>query len=107
MYNPDTEVLFPSRVIPTLAPLHGPDWSALIERLQSDQASPEERYGFVLMMVRLCGCAGCNADSFRAMRGCTSCARQAAKRLRGSDTEILQQYRAMIQEVETHLRKGD
>jgi hypothetical protein len=105
MYNSDTEVLFPARVIPTLRPLHGEAWQALVDRLQSGEAEPKELYAFVLMMARMCGCVGCNADSFRAMRGCTQCARQTVRRFRGGDDELLEQYQQMMKDVELQLQK--
>jgi hypothetical protein len=106
MYNSDTEVLFPSRVILTLGSLHGEEWRRLIDRIASAEALPAERHAFVLMMVRMCGCVGCNADSFRAMRGCTQCARQTVRRYRGGDTEIVEQYRQVLKEVEAYLQKN-
>ncbi len=106
MYNSDTEVLFPSRVIPQLRSLHGEEWKSLVDHVHSADSTPSERYAFVLMMVRLCGCVGCNADSFRAMRGCTQCARQTVRRLRGSDKEIVEQYRQVQKEVEALLQKN-
>lgn len=106
MHNQDTEVLFPTRVIPTLRPLHGEEWRRLVDRVQSAEATPSELYAFVLMMVRQCGCVGCNADSFRAMRGCTQCARQTVKRLKGTDREIVDQYRQVLKEVEAYLQKN-
>jgi hypothetical protein len=106
MYNSDTEVLFPSRVIPLLRSLHGDEWRRLIDYIHSAESSSAERYAFVLMMVRICGCVGCNADSFRAMRGCTQCARQTVRRLRGSDREIIDQYRQVQREIEAYLQKG-
>ena len=106
MYNSDTEVLFPSRVMATLQSLHGEAWRRLIDRIQSPEAVPAERHAFVLMMVRMCGCVGCNADSFRAMRGCTQCARQTVRRFRGGDAEFVEQYRQVLKEVETYLQKN-
>ncbi len=106
MYNSDTEVLFPSRVIPQLRSLHGEEWCSLVDYVRSAESTPAERYAFVLMMVRLCGCVGCNADSFRAMRGCTQCARQTARRMRGSDRDIIEQYRQVQKEVEAYLQKN-
>lgn len=105
MYNSDTEVLFPIRVIPSLISLHGEEWSHLIEYISSAEATPAERHAFVLMMVRMCGCVGCNADSFRAMRGCTQCARQTARRFRSGDHEIVEQFRQVYKEVEAYLQK--
>lgn len=105
MFNADTEVLFPLRVIPSLRSLHGDAWRRLIDRFQANEESESERFAFVLMMVRLCGCVGCSADSFRAMRGCTLCARQTVKRFRGTDTEIVEQLRQVQKEVEAYLLK--
>lgn len=105
MFNQDTEVLFPIRVIPALRDQHGEEWGQLIDRLQSQESTPAERYAFVLMMVKMCGCVGCNADSFRAMRGCTQCARQTVKRNRGGDRDLLEQFRQVTREVEAHLQK--
>jgi hypothetical protein len=105
MYNSDTEVLFPSRVIPSLRDLHGEEWSTLVEHISSAKATPAERDAFVLMMVRMCGCVACNADSFRAMRGCSQCSRQTARRFRGGDHEIVEQYRQAYNEVEAYLQK--
>lgn len=106
MYNSDTEVLFPSRVIPQLRTLHGEAWRELSDRVCSAKSIPAERYAFVLMMVRLCGCVGCNANSFRAMRGCTQCARQTVRRIRGGDKEIMEQFQQMQKEVDAHLQKS-
>jgi hypothetical protein len=107
MYNQDTEVLFPSRVTPSLAGLHGEEWRHLVERIQSEESLPVERHAFVLMMVRMCGCAGCNADSFRAMRGCTQCARQTVRRNKGGDKELLEQYQQVRREIEAYLLKNN
>jgi hypothetical protein len=105
MYNKDTEVLFPSRVILTLRALQGDEWRKLIDRLQEEDCKPEERHAFVLMMARMCGCAGCNADSFRAMRGCTQCARQTIRRVKSGDGELLEQYQQMSREVDAYMQK--
>jgi len=106
MYNSDTEVLFPSRVIPQLRSLHGEEWRQLVDYINSAESTSAERNAFVLMMVRMCGCVGCNADSFRAMRGCTLCARQTVRRLRGGDREIVEQFRQVQKEVEAYLQKN-
>lgn len=105
MYNSDTEVLFPSRVIPSLRGLNGEAWKHLVDHVTAPEATPAERHAFVLMMVRACGCVGCNADSFRAMRGCSQCARQTVRRFRGDEQELMDQYRQVVKEVEAFLQK--
>jgi len=105
MYNPDTELFFPLRVIPSLKGLRNAPWHELVERVSSVEASDEEQYAFVLMMARLGGCVTCNADSFRAMRGCTVCANQTIRRFRGSDNDLLEQFAQCKKEVEIFIKK--
>ena len=105
MYNPDTELLFPLRVIPFLQAVRGEEWSNLIDRLRDGKTTPVERYAFVLMMVRMGGCVSCDSDSFRAMRGCTACAKQTVKRFRGSDADLIDQVVLVQKEVELFLKK--
>jgi len=105
MYNPDTELLFPIRVIPTLSALRGEIWRALIARVSSQNASSIDQLAFVLMMVRLGGCVTCSSDSFRAMRGCTQCAWQTIRRFRGNDQALLDQFEQAYREIQEHSAK--
>ncbi|NPV75992.1 MAG: hypothetical protein HPY59_06395 [Anaerolineae bacterium] len=105
MYNSDTELLFPLRIIPNLGELRNAPWRDLVERVSSADASEVDQYAFVLMMTRLGGCVTCNADSFRAMRGCTVCAHQTIRRFRGSDKDLLEQFDQCKKEVENFIKK--
>ncbi len=105
MYNSDTELLFPLRVIPTLESARGETWRDLIKRLSAPEADVVDRLAFVMLMVKYGGCMACTIDSFRAMRGCTQCARQTVRRLRGSDQEIIEQFLHMRADVEAMMRK--
>ncbi|OJX41346.1 MAG: hypothetical protein BGO78_01010 [Chloroflexi bacterium 44-23] len=106
MYNSDTEVIFPLRSVPFLRGLRGPQWDQLIDYILSDLASQQEQIAFILMIVRLVGCSGCNADSFRAMRGCTKCAQQSIKRYRGEDQDLINLYEKTKQEIQNNPRIG-
>lgn len=105
MYNPDTEILFPLRVLPSLRSIHGEEWQRLVDQILANDCPIKERYTFALMMVKMCGCVGCNADSFRAMRGCSQCARQTVRRNRSSDQELTDQYRLIHKEVIAYMKK--
>ncbi len=105
MYNSDTELLFPLRVLSTLGSLRGETWRQLVKQVSAQEADTAGQMAFVLMMVRLGGCVTCNADSFRAMRGCTQCAWQTIRRFRGSDEELLGQFEQSRVEVEQYLSK--
>jgi len=103
MYNSDTELLFPPRVIPKLRDLRGEQWRNLVEQVMKQEAMSVDLLAFVLMMIRLNKCATCHADSFRAMRGCTQCAQQATRRFRGSDEELVELFAQAREEVEAYL----
>ena len=99
MYNNDTELLFPSRVIEHLADLRGEEWELLVKRVQDLPEDDVDHLAFVLMMTKLDGCNTCNSDSFRAMRGCTQCAILSIRRYRGSDKELLKQFEKARKEI--------
>jgi hypothetical protein len=106
MYNDDTEILFPSRIIPNLKGLHGKKWDDLLERVITLGHASPDHIAFVLMMVKLGGCASCNADSFRAMKGCTQCARQTIRRYRGDDEELHRSYDEALVETRAYLENS-
>ena len=105
MIHEDTEVIFPPRVIPVLQDLRDKDWHDLVSRVSKLSLIDPERLGFVLMMTKICGCSTCQADSFRAMRGCTYCATQAVRRHRGDDMELIAGFSEAHAEVQQYLNK--
>ena len=105
--NPDTEISFPLRVIPLLRSLRGDKWQALVDSLSTADAEELDLAAFSLMMVRLGGCAACTSDSFRAMRGCTHCARLTVKRYKNSDEELIGLFHNAREDVKEFLRKND
>ena len=92
MYNNDTELLFPSRVIKSLKGLRDEEWDDLIKRVEKLPEDDPDHLAVVLMMTKLDGCMTCNADSFRAMRGCTQCAILNVRRYRGTKKQFDQLY---------------
>jgi hypothetical protein len=99
MYNNDTELLFPTRVIKDLAGLRGPEWDELVNRVKNLAEDSIDHLAFVLMMTKLDGCTTCNSDSFRAMRGCTQCAILNIRRFRGSDKELIRLFEQARKEI--------
>jgi hypothetical protein len=100
MYNEDTELIFPNRVIPTLRDLRGASWRRLVDKVGEQEVDAPDQVAFVLMMARVDGCMNCSADSFRAMKGCTQCAQDAVRRYRGDDKELLQMFKEARKDVE-------
>ena len=99
MYNPDTDLIFPPRVIPALSTERSSVWKDLVALAQKSDSDSPEKVAFILMMARLNNCATCNADSYRAIQGCSSCARQALKRFHGTDEELVRLFAAARREI--------
>lgn len=99
MYQSDTEILFPMRVAPSLRDLRGARWKFTVERACSAEEASPERLALSLMMIRLAGCLTCHPDSYRAMRGCTSCATATVSRFRGEDEDLIELIEAARQEL--------
>ena len=105
MYNTDTDLLFPPRVIPSLRGLRSEPWRRLVDEVLACDSLDLDRLAFVLMLIRLGGCTSCHADSFRALRGCTHCANQTVRRFRGSDQELITLFQEARVEIEKYMAK--
>lgn len=98
-----TEIMFPARVIPTLQKACGPEWQHLVDKVTPLDENHPESLAFSLMMIRLNGCLECETDSFRAMRGCDTCALQTVRRCRSKERELLKAYKVALKDVEAYL----
>lgn len=107
MNNPDTELLFPMRVTPSLEMIRGKEWGCLVKHISNENTILLEQLAFVLTIVRLAGCVSCSADSFRAIRGCTHCSAQAIRRFRGTDADLINLFDESKNEVEEYLLKEE
>ena len=105
MYNNDTELIFPSRVMEALEDLRGEEWESLVVRVRSLPEDDPEHLAFVLMMARLNGCLSCNSDSFRAMRGCTQCSVLNIRRFKSSDRELIKKFEKAEKDIGKALAK--
>lgn len=91
------------RVTPQLRDLRGGEWGELVDRVCTGPEDSLSSLAFNLLIIRLTSCLSCHTHSYRAMRGCTSCAIQAVKRFEGSDFDLVEQYQLSLQEIHTHL----
>lgn len=105
MFNSDTELFFPIRVIPSLKNVRGKEWEQLVERVGNNGADEIEKIAFSALIIKLAGCQGCDADSFRAMRGCTQCSKTVVKRYKGTDSELMEQYAQCVKDVGDFVNK--
>lgn len=107
MFNSDTELLFPIRVIPSLRNMRGVEWQELIDRLSAPDADQVEQIAFTALIAKLGGCNGCNADSFRAMRGCTQCAKLTIRRNKQTDQELVELFNMAFKDVKEFMLKRE
>jgi len=105
MENPDTELIFPPRSISSLCKERDAVWQELVSAVECAAPDSPDQLAFILMMARLSNCATCNADSYRAIHGCTLCARQSLKRFRGSDKDLTRMFKMARVEVGVFLQK--
>jgi hypothetical protein len=103
MYNPDTDLLFPLRTLAALRDLRGTAWRELVTSVIMAESDSLEQISFILMMARMNNCATCNSDSYRAMNGCTVCAKQSLKRFHENDEALIDIYHMTKGEVEKYL----
>ena len=106
MYQKDAEVLFPTRVTISLRHLRGDKWQQLVNHVLTLPETDPDVLAFNLVMIRLDGCLTCQADSFRAMRGCTVCARQSLMRFKGSDDDLVEMWEIARSEILRWQRTG-
>lgn len=105
MTGPAAELLFPPRVLPELGEARGAAWRDLVTAVQKTRSDSPEETALVLMMARLNNCPACSADSFRSSHGCETCSKQALKRFRGPDEELVKMFEAAQLEVNEYLHQ--
>lgn len=86
------DLLFTPRLIPELRNLRGEDWVTFIDHLTKLPETDADVLAFAVMMIHLGGCLPCEMDSYRAQRGCASCARQTVLSFKGSDKQLMKRY---------------
>lgn len=86
------ELLFTPNLIPELRNLRGDEWTQLIDYLAPLPETHPDAIAFAVMMINLGGCLPCEMDSYRAQRGCASCAKQTVIGFKGNDKQLLKRY---------------
>lgn len=103
---PESEILFPSRVIPLLEDLRGDEWRALVERVKKLPETHAESLAFSLLMINIGGCLTCDLDSYRASLGCATCAKRTISSHKGSDKILKKQFDEAKKEVSAYLKSN-
>ena len=97
------EILFPHSSIGALTSYRGPKWRDLARHVARLSEDEPEALAFSLLMIRLNGCLDCNPDRFKALMGCSACAKRTVSTYKGSDEALLLAYKKARAEVEQHV----
>ena len=104
MYNPDTNLLFPPRLLPALADLRSPAWEELVNFVMVATPESPKQVAFILMVARMNNCGSCISDSYRAKNGCTICTIQSLKRLCETDKALTDIFHMTSEELSSIFR---
>jgi len=77
----------------------------LIEKTIEKNVDVANKISMTLLIAKVSGCITCNADSYRANRGCKLCSQQAIKRYKNSDIELENMYKRMYIKTRKYLEK--
>ncbi len=105
--TPDTELFFPLRLAHRLKEARSDEWKKLINQISRIDGCNLNSLSFQLVMVRLAGCANCDSDSYRAMRGCEFCAKQTLKRYKGTDSDLMNLFQNTKEEIKEYLQNRE
>jgi hypothetical protein len=105
MFDSDTDLLFPPRILPDLRDLRDEPWQELVATVCAAGPHSLEQIAFVLMMARMNNCASCHSDSYRAMNGCSLSTQQSLKRFNENDHKLVALFHKALGEVEDNFRK--
>lgn len=105
--NVNNELFFPPELIPKLADLRDGDWRKFVEKIAMIPETHADTLAFMMLIVQLGGCLSCGPGSFRHMKGCLSCSRQAIGSFKGSHAELMAMFEEAREEVVRFLASSD
>ncbi|GAB5491365.1 MAG: hypothetical protein Phog2KO_15800 [Phototrophicaceae bacterium] len=106
MYT-NNDILFPHSAIASLRGLRDKEWNDLVEHILTLPETHEETLAFMLTMIRLNSCIGCETDSYRAMRGCSACSIQTLRRFKDDDSQLMTMYEQALKDIRTFAYQTD
>ena len=104
---PESEILFPSRVIPLLEDLRGDEWRQLVGKVKKLPETHVDALAFSMMMISIGGCLTCDLDSYRASLGCATCAKRTIGSFKGTDKVLKKQFEDARKEVSAFIKSND
>jgi hypothetical protein len=101
------EILFPHKSVSTLASVRNGKWRELVHRVSNLPEDHPDSLAFSLMMIRQCSCLDCNPDRYKALMGCSACAKRTVGSYKGADEGLVRAFQKARSEVDSYLRERD
>ncbi len=100
------EILFPHSSIGSLANIRDDKWRDLTKRVAKLPEDHPESLAYTLMMIRQCNCLDCNPDRYKALMGCSACAKRTLQGFKGEDDLLMRAFRKARREVDIFLEES-
>lgn len=97
------ELFFPPQLLSELADLQDAKWQKFVERIAALPETHPDKLALSLVVIQLGGCMSCGPGSFRHMKGCASCARQAVGSFKGGTAKLMEMFEEARTEVQQFL----
>ena len=97
------EILFPHTSVSALANVRETKWRDLTKRVAKLPEDHPESLAFTLMMIRQCNCLDCNPDRYKALMGCSACAKRTIQGFKGEDQVLIRSFQKARREVDSFL----
>ncbi len=97
------EILFPHKSISALASVRETKWRELARRVASLPEDHPDSLAFSLMIIRQCSCLDCNPDRYKALMGCSACAKRIVASYKGGDEQLIRSFQKARSEVDDYL----
>jgi hypothetical protein len=101
------EILFPHSSVKSLINLRDTKWRDLAKRVATLPEDHPDSLAFTLMMIKQCGCLDCNPDRYKALMGCSACAKRNISGYKGGDENLLKAYRQARGEIIRYLESQE
>jgi hypothetical protein len=99
------EILFPHKSVASLASVRNGKWRELVKRVALLPEEHPDSLAFSMLMIKQCGCLDCNPDRYKALMGCSACAKRTLSAYKGSDESLLRAFQKARAEVEEYLKE--
>lgn len=97
------EILFPHKSISALTSLREAKWRELAKRVAALPEDHPDSLAFCLMMIKQCDCLDCNPDRYKALMGCSACAKRQVAAYKGPDENLLRAHKQARAEIVKYL----